>query len=91
MGDDKDKNDKRKLVDVSLSPILINNKRPKHSFFLSDSSISSATIRHSVGSTPRTTIVSQTTSSQSWPKDDLTSTSSSTQLRRLRTRLSTTR
>lgn len=37
MSDDKDKNGKRKLVDVSLSPIYIRNKKPKKSLFLTDS------------------------------------------------------
>lgn len=37
MGDDKDNDGKRKLVDVSVSPIFINNKRQKNSLFLSDS------------------------------------------------------
>ena len=40
MGEDKDNNNKRKLVDVSLSPIFI-NKRPKNIFYLSDSDNSS--------------------------------------------------
>lgn len=37
MGDDKDNDGKRKLVDVSVSPIFINRKRQKNSLFLSDS------------------------------------------------------
>ena len=46
MGDDKDKNGKRKLIDVSLSPININNKKQKHTLFLSDSDDSNSEIEN---------------------------------------------